>query len=145
MPGEDLDELQRNPPPWLVELRRSGSTRATSSPPGCGVQRELARGGITEALTMPRRSPTSSPTHRLALVSERETYLEVRREERRLKELRADTPQAAPGAHNTTFGSAPDDLDLGYRTTTESGCGQGFGGRQPGGTEGGIKPPRRRR
>lgn len=103
---EDLDELQRNPPPWLVELRRNGphprhviAARLRVSNSG------LARGGITEALTTAQIADLIADPPAW-LVSERETYLEVRREERRLKELRADAAAAAPGAHNTT-GSAP--------------------------------------
>lgn len=83
---EELDELQRNPPQWLVDLRRDGphprhvvAARLRVSNSG------LARGGITEPLTTAQiaalvADPPAWLTH------ERETHAEVRREERRLRE-----------------------------------------------------------
>lgn len=95
---EELDELQRNPPQWLVELRRDGphprhvvAARLRVSNSG------LARGGITEPLTTAQIADLVADPPAW-LVNERETFAEVRREERRLKELRADAVAVEPPA-----------------------------------------------
>ncbi|GIH14246.1 DUF5997 family protein [Rugosimonospora africana] len=88
---EELDELQRNPPQWLVDLRRNGphprnvvAARLRISNSG------LARGGITEPLTTAQIAAlVADPPEWLA--RERETHAEVLREQRRLRERREGT------------------------------------------------------
>jgi Family of unknown function (DUF5997) len=88
---EELDELQRNPPQWLADLRRDGphprhvvAARLRVSNSG------LARGGITEPLmTAQIAALVGDPPQ--WLVRERATHAEVLREERRLRELREKT------------------------------------------------------
>jgi hypothetical protein len=92
---EEFDELQRNPPQWLVDLRRDGphprhvvAARLRVSNSG------LARGGITEALTTAEIAALAADPPEW-LVQERETQAEVRREQRRLQELRRDAEDGA--------------------------------------------------
>lgn len=93
---EELYELQRNPPSWLTELRRNGphprhvvAARLRVSHSG------LARGGVTEPLTTAQIADlVADPPD--WLISERESYAVVQREERRLKELRADAAPSEP-------------------------------------------------
>ena len=92
---EDLDELQRDPPQWLVDLRRDGphprhvvAARLRVSNSG------LARGGITGPLTTAQIAALVADPPAW-LVRERETRAEVRREERRLQEQREDAGKAA--------------------------------------------------
>ena len=83
---EDLDELRRNPPQWLVDLRRDGPHPRNVVAARLRVSNSgLARGGITEPLT------TAQITALLAdppawLVQERERHAEVRREQRRVRD-----------------------------------------------------------
>lgn len=94
---EEMDELQQNPPQWLVDLRRDGphprqvvAARLRVSTSG------LARAGVTEALT-------TEQIHALRddppewLVRERETFAAVQAEEERLRERRARRPEG-PGS-----------------------------------------------
>lgn len=83
---DQLDEMQRNPPAWLTELRRTGphprqviAARLRVSTSG------LARAGITEALTTEQieQIVAENPAW---LHQERATFAEVRREEQRLRE-----------------------------------------------------------
>jgi hypothetical protein len=86
---EELDELQRNPPQWLADLRRDGPHPRNVVAARLRVSHSgLARGGITEPLTTAQIADLIADPPAW-LISERETYAEVRREERRLKELRA--------------------------------------------------------
>jgi len=88
---EQLDELQRNPPPWLVDLRRNGPHPRNVVAARLRVSNSgLARGGITGPLTTAEIAAliADPPTW---LRRERATHAQVLREERRLKELRADT------------------------------------------------------
>ena len=87
---EEFDELQRNPPQWLVDLRRDGphprnvvAARLRISNSG------LARGGITEPLTTAQIAELAADPPEWLLI-ERDTHAEVRRDERRLQELRQD-------------------------------------------------------
>ncbi|WP_026208015.1 DUF5997 family protein [Catelliglobosispora koreensis] len=87
---EELDELQRNPPPWLVDLRKNGphprhvvAARLRVSNSG------LARGGITEPLTTEQIAGLNADPPPW-LIRERETHAEVLREQRRIEERRAD-------------------------------------------------------
>lgn len=83
---EEFNELQRNPPQWLVDLRRDGphprhvvAARLRVSNSG------LARGGITEALTTASIEALAADPPEW-LVRERETHAETRREQQRLRE-----------------------------------------------------------
>ncbi|KGM02419.1 DUF5997 family protein [Cellulomonas cellasea] len=83
---EELAELQKNPPQWLVDLHRDGphprnvvAARLRVSISG------LARGGVTEALTSAQITELieNPPSW---LPRERAIQAEVRREEQRLRE-----------------------------------------------------------
>lgn len=83
---DQLDEMQRNPPAWLTELRRAGphprqvvAARLRVSTSG------LARAGITEALTTEQIEQILAENPAW-LHQERATFAEVRREEQRLRE-----------------------------------------------------------
>lgn len=85
---EELDELQRNPPQWLVDLRRDGphprhvvAARLRVSNSG------LARGGVTEALTTAEIAALAADPPEW-LIRERETHVELRREQERLRQRR---------------------------------------------------------
>ncbi|MEU7867291.1 DUF5997 family protein [Dactylosporangium sp. NPDC049140] len=83
---DELDELQRNPPPWLVELRREGPHPRSVIAARLRVSNSgLARGGVTEALTTAEIAELNAAPPEW-LVRERESYAEVRREQRRLSE-----------------------------------------------------------
>jgi hypothetical protein len=88
---DDFNELQRNPPQWLVDLRRDGPHPRTVVAARLRVSNSgLARAGITEALT------TASIEALLAdppewLTRERETHAETRREQQRLRERQQET------------------------------------------------------
>jgi len=92
---DELAELQANPPEWLTELRRNGphprgvvAARLRVSTSG------LARAGITDPLTTDEISALIAEPPEW-LVRERQTYEEVRREERRLESREADRRAAA--------------------------------------------------
>jgi uncharacterized protein DUF5997 len=86
----ELAALQADPPQWLRDLRKNGPHPKNLVAAKLGVSiAGLARGGVTDALT------TEQITQRLEdkpewLVTERESYQSVLREERRLKALHAD-------------------------------------------------------
>ena len=87
---DELAELQRNPPAWLTDLRRNGphprnvvAARLRVSISG------LARGGVTEPLTTEQVNALIADPPEW-LVRERQTFEEVRREERRLAAREAD-------------------------------------------------------
>jgi hypothetical protein len=82
---EEFDELQRNPPQWLADLRRDGphprgvvAARLRVSNSG------LARAGITDPLTTAEIAALIADPPEW-LVRERETQAEVVREQRRLR------------------------------------------------------------
>ncbi|WP_146901830.1 DUF5997 family protein [Cellulomonas aerilata] len=83
---EQLNELQRTPPPWLEDLRRNGphprsvvAARLRVSTSG------LARHGLTDPLTTAQiEAIIADPPPWLSL--ERASLAEVKREERRVKE-----------------------------------------------------------
>src|SRR5215813_4617726 len=87
---EELDELQRNPPQWLADLRRDGPHPRNVVAARLRVSKSgLARGGITEPLTTAQiaaliADPPPWLTH------ERATHIEAQREEQRLRELRRE-------------------------------------------------------
>jgi hypothetical protein len=93
---DELDALQRTPPPWLVELRRNGphprsvvAARLRVSTSG------LARAGLTGALTTAQiEDLIANPPEWLH--RERATLAEVKREEQRIKERDAQR-RAGPG------------------------------------------------
>jgi hypothetical protein len=88
---EELDELQRNPPQWLADLRRDGPHPRSVVAARLRVSNSgLARGGITEPLTTGQIAALiADPPEWLS--RERETYATVQREERRLQGLREQT------------------------------------------------------
>jgi hypothetical protein len=88
---EELDELQRNPPQWLADLRRDGphprgvvAARLRVSNSG------LARGGITEPLTTAQIAELVADPPPW-LIRERATHAETLLEQRRLQERREET------------------------------------------------------
>jgi hypothetical protein len=90
----ELNALQADPPQWLRDLRRDGPHPRPVVAARLGVSiAGLARGGVTEPLTteqidaLRRESPDW-------LVRERATQAEVRREEARVKEQRAERARA---------------------------------------------------
>jgi hypothetical protein len=106
---EDLDELQRNPPAWLVDLRRNGphprgvvAARLRVSNSG------LARAGITEPLTTAQIAALIADPPPW-LTQERETHAEVQREQRRLQERREETTKTTvPAGRATRTAGRPD-------------------------------------
>jgi hypothetical protein len=83
---EELDELQHNPPQWLVDLRRNGPHPRNVVAARLRVSNSgLARGGITEALTSEQIAALIAEEPEW-LSRERATYAEVQREQRRLRE-----------------------------------------------------------
>jgi hypothetical protein len=92
---EELDELQRNPPQWLVDLRRDGPHPRNVVAARLRVSNSgLTRGGITEPLTTAQINALAADPPPW-LTRERETHAEVRREQRRLLEQRDGTDQSA--------------------------------------------------
>jgi hypothetical protein len=88
---EELEELRRNPPQWLVELRRDGPHPRNVVAARLRVSNSgLARGGITEPLTTAQIAALVADPPAW-LVQERERHEEVRREQQRLRERRGDT------------------------------------------------------
>ncbi len=85
----DLEELERNPPQWLVDLRRNGPHPRPIVAGRLGISVSgLLRGGITEPLTTAdiddlRADPPAW------LIRERETHRRVLEEEDRLAAERA--------------------------------------------------------
>ncbi|GAA1035772.1 DUF5997 family protein [Virgisporangium ochraceum] len=83
---EELAELQRNPPQWLVDLRRGGPHPRNVVAALLRVSNSgLARGGVTEELTTASIEALAADPPEW-LVRERETHAETRREEQRLKD-----------------------------------------------------------
>jgi len=87
---EELDELQRNPPQWLADLRRDGPHPRNVVAGRLRISNSgLARGGVTEPLTSVQIADLMADPPEW-LIRERATHAEVLREERRLRELRED-------------------------------------------------------
>jgi hypothetical protein len=86
---DELAELRTNPPQWLIELRAEGPHPKSVVAEKLGVSiAGLARGGVEEALT------TAQIEALLAdqpdwLQAERKSLVEVRKEEKRIKEQQA--------------------------------------------------------
>jgi hypothetical protein len=87
---EELDELQRNPPQWLVDLRRNGPHPRSVVAARLRVSNSgLARGGITEPLTTAQIAALVADPPPW-LTRERATHADARREQRRLREARQE-------------------------------------------------------
>ena len=85
---EDLEELRRDPPPWLVELRRDGPHPRNVVAARLRVSNSgLARGGINEPLTTAQIAALIADPPAW-LVEERERHAEFRREQQRLRDRR---------------------------------------------------------
>ncbi|UAC02028.1 hypothetical protein Dvina_33195 [Dactylosporangium vinaceum] len=83
---DELDELRRNPPQWLADLRRDGPHPRNVVAARLRVSNSgLARGGVTEALTTAEIAELNADPPEW-LVRERENLAEVKREQRRLQE-----------------------------------------------------------
>ncbi|MGO1050273.1 DUF5997 family protein [Crossiella sp. CA198] len=95
---DELNALQADPPEWLRDLRRNGPHPRPVLALKLGISiGGLARGGITEALTTAQVEELKAENPEW-LRQERATQAEVRREEARLKELKASGEQpSAPG------------------------------------------------
>ncbi len=79
---EELAQLQSNPPPWLVDLRRDGPHPRNVVAGRLRVSHSgLARGGITEPLTTAQIAALIADPPPW-LIQERATHAEVRREHR---------------------------------------------------------------
>ena len=86
----ELAALQADPPQWLKDLRKNGPHPKNLVAAKLGVSiAGLARGGVTEALTTDQINQLLEEKPEW-LVSERENYQSVLREERRLKALHAE-------------------------------------------------------
>jgi hypothetical protein len=91
---EELYELQRNPPQWLVDLHRDGPHPRSVVAARLRVSNSgLARAGVTEALTTAQIAALVADPPAW-LTQERERHAEVRREQRRLRERREQTDKA---------------------------------------------------
>jgi hypothetical protein len=88
---EEFNELQRNPPQWLVDLRRDGPHPRSVVAARLRVSNSgLARAGITEPLTTAQIAALVADPPEW-LTRERATHAEARREQRRLQERRDET------------------------------------------------------
>lgn len=86
----ELAALLEDPPQWLKDLRRCGPHPKNLVAARLGISiAGLARGGVTEALTTEQIDQLLAEKPEW-LVSERESYQSVLREERRLKALHED-------------------------------------------------------
>lgn len=86
---DELNEWQTNPPEWLVALRKDGPHPRPVVAAKLGVSiAGLARGGIEEALTTEQIDALLADQPDW-LVAERSSFVEVRKEEKRVKELHA--------------------------------------------------------
>ena len=86
---DDLDAWQTDPPEWLVELRRNGPHPRPVVASKLGISNSgLARAGITEALTTAQIDDILAENPDW-LVAERNSLVEVRKEDKRIKEQQA--------------------------------------------------------
>ncbi|MDX3309905.1 DUF5997 family protein [Streptomyces sp. NPDC054884] len=86
----ELNELQANPPAWLVKLRESGPHPRPVVAAKLGVSiAGLARGGVTEALTSEQIDALKEAKPDW-LEKERATQAEVRKETARIKKRDAE-------------------------------------------------------
>jgi len=85
---DELDDLLRDPPQWLTDLRRNGPHPRSVVASRLRVSHSgLARAGVTEALTTDQIAALIADPPEW-LVHERESYAEVQREQRRLRDSR---------------------------------------------------------
>ncbi|MFR9757434.1 DUF5997 family protein [Streptomyces sp. TR06-5] len=93
----ELNALQTDPPPWLVELRRNGPHPRPVVAAKLGVSISgLARGGITEPLTTEQIEALKKELPAW-LEQERATQAAVRKEAARIKEKNRAKRQAEQG------------------------------------------------
>ncbi|MFC7877854.1 DUF5997 family protein [Isoptericola sp. NPDC057391] len=86
----ELEELEKNPPQWLDELRRHGPHPRPVVAGRLGISiAGLARGGITEPLTTEQINELRDEPPAW-LLAERETAAKVREEEDRVKAKAAE-------------------------------------------------------
>ncbi|MEH0510261.1 MULTISPECIES: DUF5997 family protein [unclassified Streptomyces] len=86
----ELNELQANPPEWLVKLRENGPHPRPVVAAKLGVSiAGLARGGVTEALTSEQIDALKEAKPQW-LEKERATQADVRKETARLKKRDAE-------------------------------------------------------
>lgn len=86
----ELEELERNPPQWLDELRRHGPHPRPVVAGRLGISiAGLARGGVTEPLTTEQIDELRDEPPAW-LLAERETAAKVREEEDRVKAKAAE-------------------------------------------------------
>ena len=89
---DELAALQADPPQWLQQLRKNGPHPKNLVAAKLGVSISgLTRGGVTEALTTEQIDALLEENPDW-LVAERETYMNVLAEQRRLKALAALKP-----------------------------------------------------
>lgn len=90
----ELDELNANPPAWLVDLRADGPHPRDVVARKLGVSNSgLARGGVTEPLTTAEiKALLAEPP--AWLVAERATQAQVRAENARVKQRNAERSAA---------------------------------------------------
>ncbi|MCI0158595.1 hypothetical protein KNO15_17990 [Leifsonia shinshuensis] len=90
----ELDELNANPPAWLVDLRADGPHPRDIVARKLGVSNSgLARGGVTEPLTTAEiKALLAEPP--AWLVAERATQAQVRAENARVKQRNAERAAA---------------------------------------------------
>ena len=82
---DDVEELRRNPPEWLVELRRTGPFPRDVVAQKLGISRSgLARGGVAEALDADQIGALLADPPPW-LLRERRTYAEVIEEKERAR------------------------------------------------------------
>ncbi|GAB3126293.1 DUF5997 family protein [Tsukamurella serpentis] len=87
---EELAALQADPPQWLQDLRKNGPHPKNLVAAKLGVSISgLARGGVEDALTTEQIAAIIEENPPW-LVTERESYQVVLREERRVKSLHAE-------------------------------------------------------
>ncbi|MFD0370440.1 DUF5997 family protein [Streptomyces sp. NPDC059071] len=86
----ELNALQTDPPEWLRELRRNGPHPRPVVAAKLGVSISgLARGGVTDALTTEQIEALKAENPEW-LQKERATQADVRKENVRIKEMRAE-------------------------------------------------------
>ncbi|MEV6330480.1 DUF5997 family protein [Streptomyces sp. NPDC051909] len=91
----ELNALQTDPPEWLRDLRRDGPHPRPVVAAKLGISISgLARGGITEALTTEQIEALKAENPEW-LQKERATQAEVRKDNVRIKEMRAEKAERA--------------------------------------------------
>ncbi|MET8507498.1 DUF5997 family protein [Streptomyces sp. NPDC004787] len=91
----ELNALQTDPPQWLRDLRRDGPHPRPVVAAKLGVSISgLARGGVTEALTTEQIEALKDENPEW-LQKERATQAEVRKDNARIKEMRAEKAEKA--------------------------------------------------